>query len=57
MAKWMEQRPDWGVVFFGYDLFAAFRTDMVAQVTDLFCFVLLLSVSPRQHLGRCMCHA
>ena len=34
MAKWMEQHSDWGVVFFGYDLFAAFRTDMVAQVKD-----------------------
>ena len=56
MAKWMAQRSDWGVVFFGYDLFAAFRSDMLAQVADLFCIVLLLSVSPRQHFCRCMCY-
>lgn len=56
MAKWMAQRPDWGVVFFGYDLFAAFRSDMLAQVADLFCIVLLLSEYPRQHFCRCMCY-
>ena len=33
MAKWMVRRPDWGVIFYAYDLFAAFRTDMVSKVT------------------------